>query len=99
MLSSAMTRTSQHVYGMQFALHFFVGSVVTHNYHITLLLGGHQGAHTTTLIRPLSRATLSSGMQMVPSVLLQTPCSCSCGSKALWGWHATSWKLMMCSAP
>ena len=37
---------------------------------------------------------------MLPfSVLLQTPCSCSCGSETLWGWHTTSWSVLRCLVP
>ena len=33
------------------------------------------------------------------SVLLKTPWSCSRGSLTLWGWHTTSWTVLMCRVP
>ena len=33
------------------------------------------------------------------SVLPRTPCSCSCGSKILWGWHTFSRTLLRCLVP
>ena len=33
------------------------------------------------------------------SVLLKTPCSYSCGSMTLWGWHTSSRIVSRCSVP